>query len=296
MSYQAILYEKADRIARITLNRPEKLNALNTQLKIELIDAVTDSGHDDDIRVIVIKGAGRAFSAGYDLSGEYTSPSGQAKAAARAEPSKKKEISDFQRMSDGFMDNIIDPWTKLWNSRKPVISQVHGYCLAGATDLALHTDIVICSDDAKFGMPAARAQGTQPTHMWTYLVGPQWAKYILYTGNSVDGKTAERIGLVLKSVPSDELEAEVNHLAETIARVPYGLLTLHKRIVNMTLEMMGRGLVQRLAAEGDAMGHLDPMAIEFDRISATRGLKEALDWRDAGFGDYRASSTGKQGD
>ncbi|MEE8353401.1 MAG: enoyl-CoA hydratase-related protein, partial [Dehalococcoidales bacterium] len=151
-------------------------------------------------------------------------------------------------------------------------------------------------DDAKFGMPAARAQGTQPTHMWTYLAGPQWAKYILYTGNSVDGKTAERIGLVLKSVPRDELDDEVNHLAATVAKVPYGLLTVHKRIVNMTLEMMGRGLVQRLAAEGDAMGHLDPVALEFDRIAATRGLKEALDWRDASFGDYRASPGGKQAD
>ncbi len=289
MSYETILYEKADRIARITLNRPEKLNALSTQLRVELIDAVTDSGRDDDIRVIVIKGAGRAFSAGYDLSG-------QSAGAKRPAPPKKKEVSDYQRMSDGFMDSIIDPWTKLWNCRKPVICQVHGYCLAGATDLAFHTDIIICSDDAKFGMPAARVQGTQPTHMWTYLAGPQWAKYILYTGNSIDGKTAERIGLVLKSVPRDELEAEVDHLAETIARVPYGLLTVHKRIVNMTLEMMGRGLVQRLAAEGDAMGHLDPMALEFDRISAERGLKEALDWRDAAFGDYRASSSGKQGD
>ncbi len=289
MSYETILYEKADRIARITLNRPEKLNALSTQLRVELIDAIADSGRDDDIRVIVVKGAGRAFSAGYDLSG-------QSAGAPRREPPKTKEVSDYQRYSDGFMDGIIDPWTKLWNCRKPVICQVHGYCLAGATDLAFHTDIVICSDDAKFGMPPARAQGTQPTHMWTYLAGPQWAKYILYTGNAVDGKTAERIGLVLKSVPRDQLEDEVNHLATTIARVPYGLLTVHKRIVNMTLEMMGRGFVQRLAAEGDAMGHLDPVALEFDRIAAERGLKEALDWRDAGFGDYRASPGGKSSD
>ncbi len=290
MSYETILYEKTDRIARITLNRPEKLNALSTQLRIELIDAVTDSGLDDDIRVIVIKGAGRAFSAGYDLSDRPIS--------ASSLPGARRDdgVSNFQRMSDGFMDGIIDPWTKLWNSRKPVICQVHGYCLAGATDLAFHTDLIICADDTKFGMPAARVQGTQPTHMWTYLAGPQWAKYILYTGNSIDGKTAERVGLVLKSVPRDALEAEIDHLAETIARVPYGLLAVHKRIVNMTLEMMGRGLVQRLAAEGDAMGHLDPMALEFDRISAERGLKEALDWRDAAFGDYRASSSDKQGD
>ena len=139
-------------------------------------------------------------------------------------------------------------------------------------------------------MPAGRAMGTLPTHMWTYLTGPQWAKYILFTGNSIDGKTAERIGLVWKSVPASQLDDEVNRLAETIAKVPYGLLAVHKRIVNITMEMMGRSLVQQLALEGDAIGHLDPMAVEFSQIAATKGLKEALNWRDGKFADYRTSS------
>ena len=284
MSYETIIYEKADRIARITLNRPGKVNALSVTLRTELMDAVADAGRDNDVGVIVIRGAGRAFSAGYDISGADGGGSG-------SDPA----VSPLQRDIEGMMDGILDPWTRLWNSRKPVISQVHGYCLAGGTDLALHTDIIVCSEDARFGMPAGRAMGTLPTHMWTYLVGPQWAKYVLYTGNVVDGKTAERIGLVWKCVPRGELEDEVNHLAATVAKVPYGLLAVHKRIVNMALEMMGRGLVQQLAVEGDAIGHQDPAAAEFGRIAATRGLKEALTWRDGKFADYRTSPVGQEG-
>lgn len=287
MAYETILYEKTDGIARITLNRPEKLNALNNKLRTELIDAVNDSGRDADVRVIVIKGAGRAFSSGYDIGGGGGS-------GGREEGARKSQVSSIQRDIDGMMDGIVEPWTRLWNSRKPVISQVHGYCLAGGTDLALHTDMVVCADDAQFGFPAGRAMGTLPTHMWTYLVGPQWAKYVLFTGNSIDGKTAERIGLAWKSVPADQLEDEVNRLAETIAKVPYGLLAVHKRIVNITIEMMGRSLVQQLAVEGDAIGHLDPMALEFSQIAATKGLKEALNWRDGKFADYRTSAGGKE--
>lgn len=282
MAYEAILYRKANEIARITLNRPEKLNALSLKLRQEIVDAVTDSELDEDIRVIIIKGAGRAFSAGYDLTPLASTTAGEGR-------TRKSQVSSIQRDIDRMRETIIYPWTRLWNSCKPIISQVHGYCLAGATDLVFHTDIVVCADDAQFGMPAGRAQGTQPTHMWTYLVGPQWAKYILYTGNYVDGKTAERIGLVWKSVPADQLEDEVNRLAETIAKVPYGLLAVHKRIVNITMEMMGRSLVQQLASEGDAIGHLDPMVEKFNKIVATKGLKAALDWRDGKFGDHRNS-------
>ena len=131
--------------------------------------------------------------------------------------------------------------------------------------------------------------GTLPTHMWTYMVGPQWAKYMIATGNSIDGKTAERIGLVWKAVPKERLEEEVNALAETLAKIPYGLLAAHKRIVNIAVEMMGRSLVQQLACEGDAIAHLDPAVQDFGKIAAERGLKAALDWRDGKFGDYRTA-------
>jgi len=130
--------------------------------------------------------------------------------------------------------------------------------------------------------------------MWPYLIGPQWAKYMLFTGNSIDGKTAERLGLVWKAVPAEKLEEEVNILAETIARIPYGLLAVNKTIVNRTLEMMGRSLVQQLACEADAIGHLDPMVREIAEIASRDGITAALTWRDRRFGDYRTSTAAKE--
>ena len=281
-AYKTIIYEKANRIARITLNRPEKLNALSTELGEELADAITKSGVDRDVNVIILKGAGRAFSSGYDLS--YTKIEG---GYGKVGATTREDI-------DNMMSEIVEKWNIVWNSRKPVICQVHGYCLAGGTDLALNTDIIVCAEDAQFGYPPVRAMGSPPSHMWTYLIGPQWAKYMLLTGNSIDGKTAERIGLVWKAVPAEKLEEEVNILAETIARIPYGLLAVNKTIVNRTLEMMGRSLVQQLACEADAIGHLDPMVREFAEIASRDGITAALTWRDRRFGDYRTSTAAKE--
>ena len=281
MAYETIIYEKADRIARITLNRPEKLNALSVQLRSEIVDAVKDAERDEDVNVIIAKGAGRAFSSGYDIS---PSPRRQEYMSQPQQPNIRQDI-------DGMMSGIVDVWNTIWNCRKFIISQVHGYCLAGGTDFALHTDIIVCAEDAQFGFPAGRAMGTLPTHMWTYMVGPQWAKYIIATGDSVDGKTAERIGLVWKAVPKDRLEEEVSRLAETLAKIPYGLLAAHKRIVNIAVDMMGRNLVQQLACEGDAIAHLDPAVKEFGEIAAEKGLKGALDWRDGKFSDYRTTES-----
>jgi len=277
MRYKTIIYEKASRVARITLNRPEKLNPLSLELRNELVDAIIKSGEDKDVSVIILKGAGRAFSSGYDI-GQVVDANYYVSLGATT----REDI-------DNMMATIVQNWNIVWNSRKPVICQVHGYCLAGGTDLALHCDIVVCAEDAQFGYPPVRAMGSPPTHMWTYLIGPQRAKYMLLTGNSIDGKTAERIGLVWKAVPADQLEEEVNKLAEQIATIPYSLLAVNKNIVNKAVEMMGRTLVQQLACESDAIGHLDPMVKEFTRIAAKDGLKAALNWRDRRFGDYRTA-------
>jgi enoyl-CoA hydratase len=172
---------------------------------------------------------------------------------------------------------------------KPVIARIHGYCLAGGTDLALMCDLVIAADDAVIGYPPVRAMGSPPAHMWTYLVGPQWAKYFLLTGDSVTGKQAAEIGLVLKSVPSDFLEDEVEALASKMEKIDVELLAPNKRIVNVALELMGARTIQRIAAENDARAHLAPSVREFGRLAMTKGLKAALEWRDNKFGDGRAS-------
>jgi enoyl-CoA hydratase len=275
MEYKTIIYEKADRIARITMNRPDKLNALSLELRNEIVDAILRSGDDKEVHVIILKGAGRAFCSGYDI-GKVTDTKNYISMGATT----REDI-------DTMYSTIVQNWNAVWNSRKPVIAQVHGYCLAGGTDLALHCDMVVCAEDATLGYPPVRAMGSPPTHMWTYLVGPQRAKYMLLTGNSVDGKKAEEIGLVLKAVPPDKLEEEVNNLAAQMAKIPYGLLAVNKGIVNKAVEMMGRTLVQQLACESDAIGHLDPMVAEFTEIAAKDGLTAALNWRDERFGDYR---------
>jgi enoyl-CoA hydratase len=182
----------------------------------------------------------------------------------------------------------------IWDMHKPVIAQIHGYCLAGGTDLALLCDIVAVADDAVIGFPPVRAMGSPPAHMWTYLVGPQWAKYMLLTGDSISGREAAEIGLVWKSFPADQLEAAVEGLADRMAMIDVDLLSPNKRIVNVAMEMMGARTMQRLAAENDARAHLAPAVREFGRRAMTEGLKSALEWRDTKFNDGRGTPAYQQ--
>ena len=182
----------------------------------------------------------------------------------------------------------------LFDMHKPVIAQVHGYCLAGGTDLATLCDMLICADDARFGFPPGRDLGVLPTQMWLYHVGPQWAKRLLMTGDTVSGAEAAQIGLALKSVPADLLAAEVDGLARRLALVDRELLAANKRAVNLGLELMGARTMQRLAVEIDARGHLAESAGAFRRTAAEDGLREALRRRDAPFGDGRARVVGPE--
>ncbi len=260
MAHEFILTEMREGVLHITLNRPEKLNALNPGLLREVLDEVRRAEGDPQVGAIVIKGAGRSFCAGFDIT-----PTG---GPAPGEKSIRTDINEMGR-SSGRMSEI-------WNLTKPVVAQVHGYCLAGGTDLALHCDIIIAAEDARFGFPPVRDMGAPATHMWTYLVGPQWAKRILLTGDMIDGKTAERIGLALKAVPAAQLEEEAQTLAAHIAGVPYELLAANKSICNKAIELMGRSLLQELARETDAIAHRSEAAIAFSRLAREKGLKAAL--------------------
>jgi enoyl-CoA hydratase len=173
--------------------------------------------------------------------------------------------------------------SSIFDISKPIIAGVHGHVIAGGTDLALHCDIIIATEDANIGFPPVRSMGTPPTHMWTYLVGPQVAKWFLLTGDTVSGKKAEEMGLVLKSVPRSELSAEVEKLANKMANIPWELLAANKSIVNKALDLMGRNTMQVIAAETDAVAHQAPVVKEFGRISNEKGLKAALEWRDWDF-------------
>jgi enoyl-CoA hydratase len=286
MDFETILYETEGGKARITLNRPEKLNALSMKLQRELNAALWEADNDRAVHAIILRGAGRAFCAGYDLT------------PMQSPPPRRDSDETYTNVYRGATSLDDDIWQlerqqrermAIWDLHKPVIAQVHGYCLAGGTDLALLCDIIIAADDSVIGFPPVRAMGSPPAHMWTYLVGPQWAKYMLLTGDSITGRQAADIGLVLKSVPSDALEDEVEALASKMEKIDVELLSPNKRIVNVALELMGARTLQRMAAENDGRAHQAPAVKEFGRIAMTQGLKAALEWRDGRFGDSRGS-------
>lgn len=291
--YEHIIYATGDGRARITLDRPEKRNALSVALLRELNDALWEADNDKDVHCVIVRGAGKSFSAGYDLT---PGPNSRA-SGARPDGSYR----DGGIYADPTIDDDI--WRleygqrlrmALFDMHKPVIAQVHGHCLAGGTDIALLCDMVIAADDAVIGFPPARDLGSLPNQMWLYNCGPQWAKRLLLTGDTVTGEEAALIGLVMKSVPADLLEAEVEGLADRLARIDPDLLAANKRIVNLGIELMGGRTLQRIAAENDARAHLAPGTRRFRQNAKEKGLKAALQDRDREFGDGRARVRGPE--
>jgi enoyl-CoA hydratase len=284
-----LLFEVSDRIARITLNRPEKRNALHPAMLAELRDALTEADALNDVNVVILEGAGKDFCAGYDLVGAY--------AGYKQGETPPWDDSRYRSTNASIDDDCwnLEQTQKLtlvlFDMHKPVIAKVHGNCMAGGTDLALMCDFIICSEEAKIGFPATRANGTPPNQMWIYHVGPQWAKRLMMTGDCIWGRDAARIGLVLDAVPAPELDAAVNELARRISFVDAELLSAHKRIVNAALELQGAKTLQRLASEMDARAHLTkgPRRSQFKSDMAEHGLKTALKNRDEPFGDGMVS-------
>ena len=276
MTYEFIKYEVTDNgVAKVLLNRPEKLNALSLPLQAELYECLQAADDDPAVRVITLRGAGRAFCAGYDVTPPQTDED------RRASEERRGNIrQDMHRLR-----KTARLMTSVFDLSKPVIAGIHGHVIAGGTDLALHCDMVIAADDANIGFPPVRSMGTPPTHMWTYMVGPQWAKWFMLTGETVSGKEAQEMGLVLKSVPAESLDASVDGLANKIAKIPWEMLAANKSIVNKALDLMGRNMMQVIAAETDAVSHQSSIVREFNRISSEEGLKAALAWRDAPFQD-----------
>ena len=276
MTYEFIKCEVTDNgVAKVLLNRPEKLNALSLPLQAELYECLQAADDDPAVRVITLRGAGRAFCAGYDVTPPQTDED------RRASEERRGNIrQDMHRLR-----KTARLMTSVFDLSKPVIAGIHGHVIAGGTDLALHCDMVIAADDANIGFPPVRSMGTPPTHMWTYMVGPQWAKWFMLTGETVSGKEAQEMGLVLKSVPAEGLDAAVDGLANKIAKIPWEMLAANKSIVNKALDLMGRNMMQVIAAETDAVSHQSSIVKEFNRISSEEGLKAALAWRDAPFQD-----------
>ena len=283
-TFEFIRYEVDRGRARITLNRPEKRNALSIEMVEELRDALWEADDDKSVHCVILKGEGGSFCAGYDLT-----------------PSRKSADDGIERRRGAGIDD--DAWNierfqrslrTLFEMHKPSIAQIHGHCLAGGTDLALYCDILICADNANIGYSALRNMGAAPNQMWLYHCGPQWTKRLLLTGDTLSGEDAAKIGLVLKSVPEELLESEVEGLADRLSWIDPEMLSTNKRIINVGLELMCAQTVQRLAAENDARAHTTKAARNVFKQIATEGLRAALTDRDAPFGDSRARVTGPE--
>ena len=286
--YENLLVNIDGLVATITLNRPEKLNALSEALRDDLAAALRELNPGDAVRVIRIKAAGRAFCAGYDITpsdndfqfiptprtGDQAWELGESMAATNRE----------------HLRDSIERWLWIWSYRKPIIAQVHGWCLAGGNDLVGACDMIFASETARFGHPAGRALGQPPTlGMWPAKIGILKTKEMLFSGDTIDGVEAERIGMINRVYPEQALDQETMAYCQRIALVPLDGLTVHKHSTNRWFELMGLRLSAIEGAEFNAIFAEAPTIAEFGKISRTKGLKAALEWRDNPFGDGRGA-------
>ena len=273
MQFSTLLYAVEDRVATITLNRPERLNAINLAMPGEIRRAVETAEADRNVHVIVLKGAGKGFCGGYDLV-EF--------AESEGEVTGLQEMPWDPTVDYGFMKRCTDDFMALWRARKPVICQIHGAAAAGGSDIALCCDLIVMAENARIGYPPARVWGVPTTMMWVYRLGPENAKRMLFTGDLIDGVEAAGMGLVLKAVPEDALAREVAALCGRIKGVPRNQLMMTKMAVNQAYENMGLQTTQMFATLFDGVARHSPEGLWFRRRAQEAGFKKAVEERDSG--------------
>ncbi|TKT73786.1 crotonase/enoyl-CoA hydratase family protein [Afipia massiliensis] len=273
MTFETLNYQVTDRVATITLNRPERLNAISRGMPSEIRNAVELANNDDLVHVILLQGAGKAFCAGYDLKNHAEAPRGQ----TGTQEMPWDPFIDFQ-----LMDRNTQNFQSLWRSYKPTICKIHGYAVAGGSDIALSCDLIVMAEDAKIGYPPARVWGCPTTMMWVFRIGAERAKRMLFTGDLIDGIEAERIGLVTKAVPADELDAETAKLCDRIKGVPKNQLWMQKTAINSAFENMGMRTTQTLATVFDGITRHSPEGLWFKDRAEEVGFHEAVKERDSG--------------
>ncbi len=271
--FSTLLYETRDAKAYITLNRPDRLNAIDDEMPAEIKAAVERANADDNVRVIILRGNGKAFCAGYDLK-QY--------AEADATPRWRQgpiwdPIKDYREMKRN-----TDDFFTLWRSLKPTICQVHGYAVAGGSDIALSCDLLIMAEDARIGYPPARVWGCPTTAMWVYRLGAQRAKRMLLTGDTTTGATAAEWGLAMEAVPAARLDRTVEALADRIAGVPINQLVMQKLMINQAYDNMGLQGTQILATLFDGITRNSAEGHWFKEFAERDGFHAAVHWRDSG--------------
>ena len=293
---QTLTYERDDRVGRITLNRPERGNGITLEMPAELAAAVEEANLDPGVHVIALAGNGNGFCGGYDLGaaeqfgggpgdGGSGRPDDPATVAANHDPGRTWDpVADFQMMSRnlrGFMS--------LFHSDKPVVCKVHGFCVAGGTDMALCSDLIVAEDRVKIGYPPARVWGVPTSMLWAHRIGLERARRLLLTGDSIDGTTAVEWGLASEAAPLAELDGVFEGLLERVARLPVNQLVMHKLAINAPLLSQGLYGNQVMSVFFDGIARHTPEGYEFARRAAAEGYREAVRRRDEPFGDHGLS-------
>lgn len=273
-----VLLEKDGRIGRIKLNRPEVMNAIDDELPVELAAAVAEADADKKIHVMMLSGNGSAFCAGYDMAYYAEQSGGSGNQVTQELP--WDPMQDYQ-----FMWRNTQHFMSIWRAMKPVVCKIHGYAIAGGSDIALCADLTFMADDAQIGYMPARVWGTPTTAMWVYRLGAEKARRMLFTGDKVSGIEAQDMGLVLKSVPTDQLDAEVETMVQRMATVPINQLAMQKMIINQAIESTITQ-TQRLATVFDGISRHSPEGLNFKARSEEVGWKQSVVERDQGLFDW----------
>jgi enoyl-CoA hydratase len=277
---QTLRTETADGVCHIVLTRAAEYNTITPALRDELAQAIEDADAAHDVRVILLRAEGPAFCAGYGLDWST---------AAQAEESKRIEgggrvwdsVADYRMMK-----TFVDTYMKLWYAQKPTIAAVHGWCIAGGTDMVLCADMIVAAESASFGYPPSRVWGTPTTAMWVYRMGLERAKRYLLTGDEIPARKAAELGLILEVVPDDALLAHATALAKRMAQVPTNQLVMLKLLCNQTAEHMGMTSTRLIGTLFDGVARHTQEGLDFVERSASVGFRQAVRERDDPFGDY----------
>ncbi len=288
MNFETLLYGTDGPVATITLNRPEHLNTIVPPMPDEFETAVRRATYDNEVKVIVLRGAGRSFCAGYDFSEGFHHWDDMLTTDGRWDPGKDFMWSGAYGGTQKFFS--------IWRTPKPVIAQIHGWCVGGGSDLALAADLIIASEDAQIGTPYSRIWGCYLSGMWIYRLGLTKAKEHALTGKPLSGRQAANIELINQAVPFDQLEQEVSRQAAQLAALPLSQLAAMKLIVNQAYENMGLHATQTLGPILDGLMRNTPDAHRFIDTAAQRGVRAAINQRDEPFGDYSMADEGQRPD
>ena len=291
MEWTTLRTETEDRVRSIVLCRPQEYNTITPALRRELAQAIDEADADSEVRVILLRAEGPAFCAGYALDWGTAGQAGEVQASESGAQAGAAASAERRRVWDSVSDmrmigSFVDTYMKLWYARKPTLAAVNGWCIGGGTDMVLCCDLIVAGEGASFGYPPSRVWGTPTTAMWVYRMGVERAKRYILTGDEIPASEAARVGLILETVPDDQLQEHALRLAKRMALVPTSQLVMLKLLCNQTVENMGLTSSRTLGTLFDGVARHTQEGLDFVRRSQEVGFRQAVRERDDPFEDY----------